>query len=58
MMMIIEALQATLNDYNESAAGFVFDYDVIIVAPVFFWENMFVPVTATSPEPIAKDRKI
>jgi len=25
MMMIIEALQATLNDYNESAAGFVFE---------------------------------
>ena len=25
MMMIVEALQATLNDYNESAAGFVFE---------------------------------
>ena len=25
MMMITEALQATLNDYNESAAGFVFE---------------------------------
>ena len=25
MMMVIEALQATLNDYNESAAGFVFE---------------------------------
>jgi hypothetical protein len=25
MMMIAEALQATLNDYNESAAGFVFE---------------------------------
>ena len=25
MMMIIEALQATLNDFNESAAGFVFE---------------------------------
>ena len=22
--------------------GFVFDYGVIIVAPVFLWENMFV----------------
>jgi len=25
MMMIVEALQATLNDFNESAAGFVFE---------------------------------
>ena len=25
MMMIIEALQATLNDYNEASAGFVFE---------------------------------
>ena len=25
MMMIVEALQATLNDYNESSAGFVFE---------------------------------
>ena len=25
MMMIVEALQATLNDYNESASGFVFE---------------------------------
>ena len=25
MMMVIEALQATLNDFNESAAGFVFE---------------------------------
>jgi len=25
MMMVIEALQATLNDYNESSAGFVFE---------------------------------
>ena len=25
MMMVVEALQATLNDFNESAAGFVFE---------------------------------
>ena len=25
MMMVVESLQATLNDYNESAAGFVFE---------------------------------